>query len=77
MTREQSNAICDACYKWVKGDGPEPYSPEVADLTAFVMALCKAVEESTIANIVVSLRSLTLNSNAQEFAGWIEKGCPR
>jgi hypothetical protein len=34
--RDLSNEICSACYKWVKGDGPEPYSPAVASLTVMV-----------------------------------------
>jgi len=37
-----SNKTADACYKFVKGDGPEPYSPAVAALFVFVDAIEEA-----------------------------------
>lgn len=34
-----SNQTADKCYAFVKGDGPEPYSPAVAALYVFVDAI--------------------------------------
>lgn len=31
-----NEVVCRAVYAWVKGDGPEPYSPVVASLTVLV-----------------------------------------
>jgi hypothetical protein len=36
-----NKVVCPAIYKWVKGDGPEPYSPAVASLTVLVLDLLK------------------------------------
>lgn len=34
--------VCRAVYAWVKGSGPEPYSPTVASLTCLVLAIVDA-----------------------------------
>jgi hypothetical protein len=36
-----NKVVCPAIYTWVKGDGPEPYSPAVASLTVLVLDLLK------------------------------------
>lgn len=36
-----NDIVCPAIYKWVKGDGPEPYSPVVASLTVLVCSLLR------------------------------------
>lgn len=41
MSIELGNEVCSTCYKWVKGTGPEPYSPAVAELTVKVLNLCE------------------------------------
>lgn len=37
-----NEVLCPAVYKWVKGDGSEPYSPVVASLTVLVHDLLQA-----------------------------------
>ena len=49
LSRELGNEICDACYKWVKGDGPEPYSPAVASLVVMVAKLCERAHAEGLA----------------------------
>ena len=40
-----NEVVCPAIYKWVKGDGPEPYSPTVASLTVMVCDLIRRDRE--------------------------------
>jgi hypothetical protein len=37
-----NEVVCRAVYKYAKGEGPEPYSPTVAELTGFVFELIRA-----------------------------------
>lgn len=44
-TTFDNEVVCRSVYKWVKGDGPEPYSPTVASLTVMVCDLIKRDRE--------------------------------
>lgn len=37
-----NEVVCRAVYAWVKGGGPEPYSPVVASLTSLVLDIVRA-----------------------------------
>lgn len=65
-----NDIVCPAVYKWLKGDGPEPYSVAVASLTVLVLDLLERDRKRRDRQPTAALLAIEWSVNA------LDPSCP-